>query len=79
MAKQSFAGAFNGLFSEVRVQLAPLPELETFYGSLNPQYVEHFQVQEVVKSGEKESDSCETTFTHVVEVSERKSSKTHIW
>ena len=33
MAKQSFAGAFNGLFSEVRVQLAPLPELEAFYGS----------------------------------------------
>ena len=31
MAKQSFAGAFNGLFSEVRVQLAPLPELEAFY------------------------------------------------
>ena len=36
MAKQSFAGAFNGLFSEVRVQLAPLPELEAFYGSPPP-------------------------------------------
>ena len=36
MAKQSFAGAFNGLFSEVRVQLAPLPELEAFYGSPTP-------------------------------------------
>ena len=37
-----------------------------------------FSAAKVVKSGEKKSDSCKATFTHVVEISERKSS-THIW
>ena len=78
MAKQPFAGAFNGLFSEVRVQLAPLPELEAFYGSPTP-VGGAFSDAKVIKSGETNSDSCKATFTHVVEISERKSSKTHIW
>ena len=53
MAKQSFAGAFNGLFSEVRVQLAPLPELEAFYGS--PPVGGALSGAKVVKPGKKKS------------------------
>ena len=56
MAKQSFAGAFNGLFSEVRVQLAPLPELEAFMGPPTP-VGGAFSGAKVVKSGAIESDS----------------------
>ena len=53
MAKQSFAGAFNGLFSEVRVQLSPLPELEAFYGSPTPSRWSFFRCKKLSKLANK--------------------------
>ena len=37
------------------------------------------KVQKVIKNGEQKLDSCKATFIAVVEISERKSSTTHIW